>query len=146
MNMNGEIIIEADPKVVWVALTSPDVLKDCVDGCTELVGSIEEGLAATVVQKVGPVKATFKGQVAVSEMDEPRRLTISGSGKGGAAGFAKGEAAVELVPVSTGTNLVYAVEARVGGKLAQIGSRIINSFAKRMADRFFETLARKLNS
>ena len=138
MQMNGTRTIAADPQTVWAAILDPEVLKACVPGCQEMSGSAAEGFEATVVQKVGPVKATFKGQVEISDMVEPQSLTISGEGKGGAAGFAKGGAAVTLTPVEGGTDLHYEVEAKVGGKLAQLGSRIIDGFAKKMADQFFE--------
>ncbi|MFD1341724.1 CoxG family protein [Litorisediminicola beolgyonensis] len=140
MKMSDTREIAAPPEVVWAAILNPDVLKECVPGCTEMTGSPEEGFEATVVQKVGPVKATFKGEVEVSDMTEPEALTLSGSGKGGAAGHAKGVAKVTLAPSDTGTTLSYDVEAQVGGKLAQLGSRIIDGFAKKMADQFFTRL------
>lgn len=139
MQLEGSRQIKADRSVVWAALLSPEVLKECVPGCTELTGSPEDGFEATVVQKVGPVKATFKGKVALSNINEPDSLTLSGEGKGGAAGFAKGGADVSLSDGEDGaTSLTYVVEAKVGGKLAQLGSRIIDGFAKKMADQFFE--------
>ena len=101
-------------------------------------GSPEEGFEATVVQKVGPVKATFKGAVTLSDIVEGESLTLSGEGKGGAAGFAKGGAKVVLTDEEGGTLLSYDVEAKVGGKLAQLGSRIIDGFAKKMADQFLK--------
>jgi hypothetical protein len=122
---------------VWAALLSADVLKDCVPGCTEMAGNPTDGFEATVVQKVGPVKATFKGAVTLSDRIEGQALTLSGEGKGGAAGFAKGGAKVRLDDIPGGTRLSYDVEAHVGGKLAQLGSRIIDGFAKKMADDFF---------
>jgi carbon monoxide dehydrogenase subunit G len=133
--------ISADQETVYAALLSPDVLKECVPGCQELAGTPEDGFEATVVQKVGPVKATFKGTVNVSNMNAPESLTLSGEGKGGAAGFAKGGADVKLEAIEGGTRLHYEVEAKVGGKLAQLGSRIIDGFAKKMADQFFENFA-----
>jgi carbon monoxide dehydrogenase subunit G len=123
---------------VWGALLSAEVLKECVPGCQEMTGSASEGFEATVVQKVGPVKATFKGAVTLSDIIEGESLTLTGEGKGGAAGFAKGGARVHLADGGPGTVLTYEVEAKVGGKLAQLGSRIIDSFAKKMADQFFE--------
>ncbi|MBA83422.1 CoxG family protein [Thalassobius sp. S69A] len=139
MEMNDERVIRADRDTVWAALLSPEVLKECVSGAQEVTGSPEEGFAATVVQKVGPVKATFKGTVTLSDMIQGESLTLSGEGKGGAAGFARGGARVTLADVDEGaTRLTYAVEAKVGGKLAQLGSRLIDSFAKKMADQFFE--------
>ncbi|WP_425100694.1 CoxG family protein [Tropicibacter sp. S64] len=138
MQMSDSRQIGAPQDVVWAAILNPDVLKECVPGCTEMSGSAEEGFEATVVQKVGPVKATFKGQVTLSDMDAPNKVTLSGEGKGGAAGFAKGGAVVTLAPGENGgTLLTYEVEANVGGKLAQLGSRIIDGFAKKMADQFF---------
>ncbi|MFW2544454.1 CoxG family protein [Primorskyibacter sp. 2E107] len=138
MQMSDSRQINAPQDVVFAAILNPEVLKECVPGCTEMSGSPEEGFEATVVQKVGPVKATFKGQVTLSEMDPPNKVTLSGEGKGGAAGFAKGGAVVTLAPGENGgTLLTYDVEAKVGGKLAQLGSRIIDGFAKKMADQFF---------
>ncbi|WP_299690224.1 carbon monoxide dehydrogenase subunit G [uncultured Tateyamaria sp.] len=140
MKMSDTREIAAQPAAVYAALLDADTLKACVPGATEVSGSPETGFEATVVQKVGPVKATFKGQVALSDMTENESLTISGEGKGGAAGFAKGGAEVRLAPSDTGTTLSYDVEAKVGGKLAQLGSRIIDGFAKKMADQFFSNL------
>lgn len=138
MQMNDQRDIKAPRAEVWAALLSADVLKDCVPGAQEVTGSPEEGFEATVVQKVGPVKATFKGQVTLTDMVEGESLTLSGEGKGGAAGFAKGEAKVRLEEIPEGTRLIYDVEAKVGGKLAQLGSRLIDGFAKKMADQFFQ--------
>lgn len=129
--------IKADPMTVWAAILNPDVLKECVPGCESMKGSVAEGFEAVVVQKVGPVKATFTGVVKLSDIVEGKSLRISGEGKGGPAGFAKGGADVTLEPSETGTRLSYSVEASVGGKIAQLGSRIIDGFAKKMADDFF---------
>ncbi|THD75999.1 carbon monoxide dehydrogenase [Thalassobius vesicularis] len=137
MEMSDSRVIKADRATVWAALLSPEVLKECVPGAQEVTGTPEDGFEATVVQKVGPVKATFKGQVTVSDVVELTSLTLSGEGKGGAAGFAKGGAKVVLADDPDGTLLSYDVEAKVGGKLAQLGSRLIDSFAKKMADDFF---------
>jgi len=137
MEMHDQRDIRADRETVWAALLSADVLHECVPGAQEVTGNPEEGFHATVVQKVGPVKATFKGAVTLTDMVELESLTLSGEGKGGAAGFAKGGAKVRLEEIETGTRLFYDVEAKVGGKLAQLGSRIIDGFAKKMADQFF---------
>jgi len=137
MNLSDSKTINADPATVYAALLDRDVLASCVPGCKEMTGSPEEGFEATVVQKVGPVKATFKGAVELSEMVENESLTLSGAGKGGAAGFAKGGANVRLEADGDQTILHYDVEAKVGGKLAQLGSRIVDGFAKKMADQFF---------
>lgn len=137
MNLSDTKTINADRAAVYAALLNPDVLMQCVPGCQEMTGSPEDGFEAVVVQKVGPVKATFKGAVALSDMVEAQSLTISGEGKGGAAGHAKGGAKVRLEDQDGQTVLHYEVEAKVGGKLAQLGSRIIDGFAKKMADQFF---------
>ncbi|MGR3614551.1 MAG: CoxG family protein [Paracoccaceae bacterium] len=140
MQMTGETEIQAPPETVYAAILNPDVLKACVPGASEVSGNPEDGYSATVTQKVGPVKATFKGQVTMSDMVTNESLTIDGEGKGGAAGFAKGGAKVSLAATETGTLLSYDVEAKVGGKLAQLGSRLIDGFAKKMADQFFTNL------
>ncbi len=141
MHMSDTREIKAPRDVVWAAILDPEVLKACVPGCTEMTGSPEDGFEATVVQKVGPVKATFKGTVVLSNRNEPESLTLTGEGKGGAAGFAKGGADVTLTDKGDGvTGLHYEVDAKVGGKLAQLGSRIIDGFAKKMADQFFTNL------
>jgi carbon monoxide dehydrogenase subunit G len=129
--------IKADPKVVWDAILNPVVLKACIPGCESLTGSVAEGYEAVVKQKVGPVSATFTGLVQLSDIVEGRSLKISGEGKGGVAGFAKGGATVRFEPMEGGTRLTYEAEANVGGKIAQLGSRIIDSFAKKLADEFF---------
>jgi uncharacterized protein len=129
--------IKAEPKVVWDAILNPEVLKACIPGCDSLTGSVAEGYEAVVKQKVGPVSATFSGLVRLSDIVEGKSLKISGEGKGGVAGFAKGGANVAFEPIDGGTRLTYEAEANVGGKIAQLGSRIIDSFAKKLADEFF---------
>lgn len=129
--------IKADPKTVWDAILNPEVLKECIPGCESLTGSVADGYEAVVKQKVGPVSATFTGLVQLSDIVEGRSLKISGEGKGGVAGFAKGGANVSFEPIEGGTRLTYEAEANVGGKIAQLGSRIIDSFAKKLADEFF---------
>jgi uncharacterized protein len=140
MNLSGSRMIAADRQTVWAALNDPAVLKACIPGCQELSGSPEDGFEAVVVQKVGPVKATFKGAVSLSDVVAGESYRIAGEGKGGAAGFAKGGARVRLADAAEGTELGYDVEAKVGGKLAQLGGRIVDGFAKKMADEFFERL------
>lgn len=137
MQMSDQRDIKADRATVWAALLSPEVLKECVPGAQEVTGTPEDGFDALVVQKVGPVKATFKGTVTLTNMVEMESLTLTGEGKGGAAGYAKGSANVRLEDSETGTRLIYEVEAKVGGKLAQLGSRIVDGFAKKMAEQFF---------
>lgn len=137
MQMTDARQIAAPVDVVWAALLDAEVLKAAVPGCESLTGSAEDGFEAVVVQKVGPVKARFSGNVTVADIVPGESLTLSGEGKGGAAGFARGSARVRLEPAGDGTALQYEVEARVGGKLAQLGSRIIDGFARKMADDFF---------
>jgi len=129
--------IKAPPEVVWAALLDADVLKACIPGCQEMTGSADEGFMATVTQKIGPVKATFKGAVTVADIVAGVSCTLSGEGKGGPAGFAKGSAKVVLTPTPEGTHLEYTAKANVGGKIAQLGSRLIDGVARKMADDFF---------
>jgi carbon monoxide dehydrogenase subunit G len=138
MQLTDSKDIKASPEVVWAAILNPEVLKECVPGCESLTGSVEDGFEAVVAQKVGPVSARFTGVVKLSDMVVGSAVTITGEGKGGPAGYAKGGAKVTLQPIEGGTRLSYTVDASVGGKIAQLGSRIIDSFAKKLADAFFE--------
>ena len=137
MDMQGERLIGASRDEVWKALNDPDVLKYCIPGCEEVVKVSDTAFTASVVQKVGPVKARFKGSIELSDIVPGTSYTITGEGKGGAAGFARGGAKVKLHDEPDGTMLSYEAEARVGGKLAQIGNRLIDGFARKMADEFF---------
>lgn len=137
MDMKGECVIPAPREVVWAALNNVEVLKSSIPGCQSIQRLSDTEIEAIVTAKVGPVKATFKGLVMLSDLDPPNGYTIRGEGKGGAAGFAKGGAKVNLVDDSGGTRLSYDVDAAVGGKLAQIGGRLITSTAKKLADEFF---------
>lgn len=140
MDMTGEYKIAAARQQVWDALNDPEILKQCIPGCEEVEKTSETSFSAKVAAKVGPVKARFTGDVTLSDLDPPNGYTISGEGKGGAAGFAKGGAEVKLSDAEGGgTTLGYVVNAQVGGKLAQIGSRLIDSTAKKMAGDFFKT-------
>ena len=144
MKMNGEIRVPTDRETVWRALNDPEVLKECLPGCQEIEKTSDTEMTATLVIKVGPVKATFAGGVTLSDLDPPNGYTISGQGQGGAAGFASGEAKVRLVADGGETVVQYDVDAKVGGKLAQIGSRLIDSTAKKLSKQFFDSLAEKL--
>jgi len=146
MDMKGSYDIAAPREAVWDALNDVDVLKACIPGCETIVKHSDTELEATVSAKVGPVKAKFTGEVTLSDMDPPNGYTISGQGKGGAAGFAKGGAKVSLLEIDNGTQLSYVVNANVGGKLAQIGSRLIDSTAKKMADQFFSKLSEEVTA
>ena len=134
--------IAAPRAEVWQGLLDADTLMKAVPGCQEMAGNAEDGFSAVVVQKVGPVKATFKGTVTLSDMVEGESLTLTGEGKGGAAGHAKGGAQVQLDEDGEETVLSYTVDAQVGGKLAQLGSRLIDSTAKKLAGQFFESFAK----
>lgn len=138
MELSGSRIINATRSEVWAKLNDAETLKACIPGCEELTGTPEDGFEAVVKQKVGPVRATFKGKVAISDVVEDVSYKISGEGTGGVAGFAKGAANVSLVDTDEGTELTYAVDAKVGGKIAQLGNRLIAGFARKMADQFFE--------
>jgi len=141
MDMTGEYLVPAPKQAVWEALNDPEILKQCIPGCEEVNKTSDTGFDAKVSAKVGPVKAKFSGAVTLSDIDPPNGYTISGEGKGGAAGFAKGGAKVALSEAEGGTLLTYEVNAQVGGKLAQIGARLIDSTAKKMANDFFKTFS-----
>ena len=141
MDMKGEYRIAARREEVWALINDAAVLRACIPGCDSLEGTPETGFAARVTTKIGPVKATFAGNVALSNVNAPESLTISGEGKGGVAGFAKGGADVHLAEDGAQTVLTYLAKAQVGGKLAQLGARLIDSTAKKLADEFFEKLA-----
>lgn len=137
MDLVGEYRLLAGRDVVWDALNDADVLRRCIPGCQSLEKVSDREMTATVVAKIGPVKATFKGAVTLENMVPPESYTIVGEGKGGVAGFAKGSADVSLAEDGDATVLSYSVKAQVGGKLAQLGSRLIVSTSRKMADEFF---------
>ncbi len=141
MQMSGEYRIEASRDAVWAALNDPEILKQAIPGCEEIDMVSDTEFTATVKAKVGPVSAKFIGNVILSDLDPPNGYTISGTGKGGPAGFARGGAKVRLEADGAATILHYEVEAQVGGKLAQIGSRLIDVTAKKMAGDFFAKFA-----
>jgi carbon monoxide dehydrogenase subunit G len=137
MDMNGERRIPAPRQRVWQGLNDPEVLKRCIPGCESIEKLSDTEFTAKVVARVGPVRAGFSGKVTLSDLDPPTGYTISGEGTGGVAGFAKGGAKVTLDEDGGETVLRYTVQAQVGGKLAQIGSRLIDAAARKMADDFF---------
>jgi carbon monoxide dehydrogenase subunit G len=143
MTMTGQVLLPADRATVWAALNDPAVLKQSIPGCQELDKTSDTEFTATAKVAVGPVKATFKGKVNLTDIDPPNGYRISGEGQGGVAGFAKGGATVSLADgEGGGTQLSYDVEAHVGGKLAQLGGRLINGVAKKYADEFFTNFAK----
>ena len=142
MDMTGEYRIPAPRQLVWAALNDAEILKAAIPGCEELVKKSDTELEAKVTAKVGPVSAKFGGAVTLGDLNPPESYTISGQGSGGAAGFAKGGATVKLTEDGSDTILRYEAKAEVGGKLAQIGSRLIQGTAKKMADEFFGKFSR----
>ena len=146
MDMTGEYRIPASRDEVWKALNDVEILKQCIPGCEEIEKHSETELSAKVTAKVGPVKAKFNGKVTLSDIDAPNGYTIAGEGTGGAAGFAKGGASVILKAEGSETILSYEAKASVGGKLAQIGSRLIDSTSKKLANQFFSNFAKALGA
>jgi carbon monoxide dehydrogenase subunit G len=145
MEMAGERLISASKQTVWAALNDPEILKASIPGCEKLEAAASGNeMTATVAIKLGPISAKFAGRVTLSDIDPPNGYTLSGEGKGGPAGFAKGAAKVKLTEQAGGTLLHYTVEAQVGGKLAQLGSRLIDTTAKSMADQFFTRFAEQV--
>jgi carbon monoxide dehydrogenase subunit G len=139
MDMKGSQRIEAVPETVWVALNDVDVLKACIPGCETINKKSDTEMDAKVTLKIGPVKASFTGKVTLSDLDPPHGYTITGEGSGGAAGHAKGGAKVRLEPIEgDATMLHYEVSAQIGGKIAQLGSRLIDATAKKLAGDFFQ--------
>ena len=144
MDMSGEYRIDASIDVVWAAIQNPDILLKAIPGCEELTKTSETGMVAKVALKIGPVKAKFAGEVELMDLKAPNSLKIQGEGKGGIAGFAKGGADVHLTEDGKETILSYTASAQVGGKIAQLGSRLIQSTAAKLADKFFANLKDQL--
>lgn len=138
MDMTGERRIAASRQKVWAALNDPEILKQCIPGCEALEMQSPTDMTARVKLTIGPVKASFSGKVQLSDLDPPNGYRITGEGSGGVAGYAKGGATVRLADDGPGTLMTYDVKADVGGKIAQLGGRLIDSTAKKLADEFFE--------
>ena len=137
MDITGTQRIEAPRSIVWAALNDPDVLRQCIPGCESLEKVSDAEMTAKVTLKIGPVKASFSGKVTLSDIDPPNGYTITGEGSGGAAGFARGSAKVRLQEEGNTTVLTYAAKADIGGKLAQLGGRLIEGTSKKLAAEFF---------
>jgi carbon monoxide dehydrogenase subunit G len=142
MQMSGSERIAAPKEAVWAALNNPAILQQCIPGCETLDMTSDNEMSATVTLRIGPVKASFKGKVTLSDIDVPNSYRITGEGAGGVAGFAKGGANVRLeADAQDVTVLCYEVDAQIGGKIAQLGGRLIDSTAKKLASQFFESFA-----
>lgn len=146
MDITGEYTINAPRSVVWAALNDPEVLKRTIPGCKELEQRSPTDLAAKVTLKIGPISATFNGNVTLENLDPPSSYDIVGQGQGGAAGFAKGRAHVALTEIDADTTkLAYDAKAEVGGKIATLGGRLIQATSKKLADEFFGSFVKELN-
>jgi carbon monoxide dehydrogenase subunit G len=145
LEMSGEYVLPKDRKTVYAALNDPEMLKQCIPGCEELTKEGENEFAAVVKMTIGPVSARFKGKVRLEDLDPPNGYRIAGEGEGGVAGFAKGGATVRLSEVPEGTKLAYNAEANVGGKIAQLGQRLLAGSAKKIADKFFANFTAALS-
>jgi uncharacterized protein len=146
MEMTGEQLIPANQQDTWNALNDPEVLKECVPGCQSIERVAENEFSVLMVARVGPVSAKFKGKLALSDIRPPESYAIAFDGQGGAAGFGKGSARVRLEQAENATRLAYEVKASVGGKLAQIGSRLVDAAARKIADEFFRNFNQKMTA
>ncbi|MCE2999020.1 MAG: carbon monoxide dehydrogenase subunit G [Betaproteobacteria bacterium] len=145
MEMQGEQLIPLTQQATWDALNDTTVLKDCIPGCDAIDWQSDNEFLLTMTAKVGPVSAKFKGRMLLAEVDAPRAYTLQFEGQGGVAGFAKGEARVQLTPEGEFTRLSYGVKANIGGKLAQVGARLIDGVARKMAEQFFSAFNRRVS-
>lgn len=141
MQVTGSYRVSATPEQVWEALFDPAVLRQCIPGCEDVQRVSPTEFTAAVVLKIGPVKANFAGKVTLSDLDRPQACRMTGEGSGGAAGFAKGTAALKIAPAGAETILNYSADAQIGGKLAQLGSRMVESTTRKLADEFFSRFA-----
>jgi len=146
MEMKGEQLVPASQQDTWAALNDPEILKACVPGCESIERVTDNEYAVLMTARVGPVAAKFKGKLTLSDLKPPQSYAIAFEGQGGVAGFGKGGAQVQLAPEADGTRLSYQVKANVGGKLAQIGSRLVDAAARKLADDFFTAFNEKVAS
>ncbi len=146
MEMSGEQLIPATQQQTWDALNDPEILKACVPGCESITKTGENEYLVLMTARIGPVSAKFKGKLALSDLNPPNSYSIAFEGQGGVAGFGKGGAQVQLAPEGNNTKLIYQVKANVGGKLAQIGSRLVDAAAKKLSEEFFAAFNAKVAS
>jgi uncharacterized protein len=145
MKLNGDQLLACPIERAWELLLDTDVLQACIPGCESLTRHEGDSFSAVVTMKIGPVKARFSGSVQLSELDPPRSCRLSGKGSGGLAGFAEGGAKITLAEEAEGTRLTYEAESQVGGKIAQLGSRLIESTARKLATEFFDKLQSEIS-
>ena len=145
MEMTGEQLIPLPQEATWAALNDPNVLKDCIPGCESLTRTADQEYEVLMTAKVGPVSAKFKGKMTVTNSNPPRAYTLTFEGQGGVAGFARGEASISLSPEGSATRLAYTAKATIGGKLAQVGARLIDGVAKQLAGKFFESFNKRVS-
>ena len=145
MEMTGAQLIPLPQEATWRALNDTAILKECIPGCETIEQVSDSEYQLVMTAKVGPVSAKFKGKMTLSDVDQPRAYTLVFEGQGGVAGFARGQANVQLVPDSDGTRLGYAVKAMVGGKLAQVGARLVDGVAKKLAEQFFTAFNQRVS-
>ena len=143
MEMTGEQLIPLPQEATWAALNDPQILKECIPGCDSITRTGDQEYEVLMTAKVGPVSAKFKGKMTVADADPPRAYTLRFEGQGGVAGFARGEAAIALSPEGQATRLAYTAKATVGGKLAQVGARLVDGVAKQLAGKFFENFNKR---
>lgn len=148
LKIEGRYELPAPRQTVWDTMLQPQVLRECIPGCSELEAQDSTHYRAAITTKIGPIKATFKGQVALSEMDEPSSVVLGGAGEGGIAGFAKGDARITLSDgEKPGTSVLhYDGDVVIGGKIAQLGSRLVAGVVQKLSDQFFQNLARRFES
>ena len=146
MRQAGEQRVEAERQAVWDALNDPDVLARCIEGCEAMSRVAEDTFHARIRARVGPLSATFEAEIKLADLDPPNGYRLEASAKGGAAGFGKGTAAISLIPDGEGTLLRYEAEGSVGGKLAQVGQRLVDAAARKMADDFFACFSETVGS
>ena len=144
--MDGKVLLPATKSQVWAHLIDPEILKKCIPGCERLERKDDNSLSATAKMKIGPVSAKFNGSVTFSDIDPPNGYKITGEGEGGIAGFARGSAAVKLDEEEGGTLLTYVVEVQIGGKIAQLGQRLITGTARKLSEQFFADFANAVNN
>ena len=145
MEMTGEQLIPLSQAATWAALNDPEVLKDCVPGCESITRTADQEFDVVMTARVGPVSAKFKGKMTVADADPPRAYTLRFEGQGGVAGFARGEARMSLIPEGAATRLAYTAKAMIGGKLAQVGARLIDGVARQLATKFFESFNKRVS-